>query len=148
MLRAIIDTNVWVSALLNRAGAPARVRSALATGHFTLLVSAPLLDELGEVLMRPRLARKYGITAADVTELLRLLSSRAEAVPVVGDLRLCRDPDDDVVIETAIRGGADMLVSRDDDLRDAPEVAEALAVVGIEVVSVRQFLLLLDDAAR
>jgi uncharacterized protein len=123
VLRVVIDTNVWISAMLNPAGAPARVREALHADRFRLLLSEPLLVELAEVLARPRIARKYGITNADIVELITLLRRRAEMIPVVGDLRFCRDPDDDVVIETAIRGRADALVTRDDDLKNAPEVA-------------------------
>lgn len=144
-MRVVVDTNVWVSALLNQAGPPARVLAALEARRFTLLASEPLLAELAEVLARPRIARKYGITPEDVDELALLLRRRAEIVPVVGEVKLCRDPDDDVVIETAVRGRADLLVTRDQDLKGAPEVADVLATVGIAVVSVRQFLALLAE---
>lgn len=45
-----------------------------------------------------------------------------------------------MVIETAVNGHADLLVSRDDDLKRAPEVAATLAQHGIRVVSVQRFL--------
>lgn len=148
MLRAVIDTNVWVSATLNRAGAPVQVIAAFRQGRFTLVTSTPLLHEIAEVLTRPRFARKYGVTGADVTEPLAVQRHFAEFVPVVGDLRLCRNPDDDIVIETAIRGRADRLVTRDNDLKAAPEIAEALAAVGIGVSTVRQFLSALAEEAK
>jgi len=144
-VRVVVDTNVWVSALLNRAGPPAAVLAALAASSFTLLTSEPLLAELAEVLSRPRIARKYGITPDDVDQLVALLRRRAEIVPILGEIRLCRDPDDDMVIETALRGRADLLVTRDEDLKGASEVVSALAAVGIAVVSVRRFLALLNE---
>jgi len=55
-------------------------------------------------------------------------------------VQLCRDPDDDVVIETALRGQADMLVTRDDDLKRVPELANILTAAGIAVVTVQRFL--------
>lgn len=116
-MRAVVDTNVWVSALLNPSGSPARVLEALRGRQFTLVVSPPMLDELAEVLARPRIARKYGITTDDVRELLDLLRERAELAVVTGAVRICRDPDDDMVIETALAGKADVLVTRDDDLK-------------------------------
>ena len=121
------------------------MREALDVGRFTLVTSEPLLTELADVLVRPRIARRYGITDGDIAELIISLRHLSIYVPVLGDLQLCRDPDDDVVIETAIRGRADVLVTRDDDLKDAPEVADVLATVGIAVVTVRRFLRLLDE---
>ena len=84
------------------------------------------------------------MTKADVDELVALLRHHAVIVPVVGAVQLCRDPDDDVVIETALRGRADMLVKRDDDLKGAAEGADILAAAGIAVVSVQRFLDALD----
>lgn len=144
-MRVVVDTNVWVSALLNRSGPPALVLAALKARRFTLLASELLLAELAEVLTRPRIVRKYGITPDDVDELVTLLRHRAEVVPVVGEVRPCRDPDDDMVIETALRRRADLLVTRDEDLKGTSEVADALGPVGIAVVSVRQFLAALDE---
>jgi uncharacterized protein len=143
--RVVVDTNVWVSALLNRAGAPARIRTALEERRFRLVASEPLLAEVAEVLACPRLARKYSVTSADREELISLLRARAIIVPVEGAVQVCRDPDDDVVIETALRGRAELLVTRDDDLKRAAEVIAILSKVGIGVLSVQRFLAELDS---
>jgi uncharacterized protein len=139
-VRAVVDTNVWVSALLNPAGPPAAVRTALQRDQFTLVTSEPLLAELAAVLARPRFAQRYGVTPDDIATLIALLRERAEVVPVTGDVRLCRDPDDDVVIETAFNGRADALVSRDDDLKGVADLATILASHGVTVLTVRHFL--------
>jgi putative PIN family toxin of toxin-antitoxin system len=143
--RVVVDTNVWVSALLNRHGYPAQVLSALQAGRFTALVSNPLLSELAEVLSRPRIARKYGVTQTDGEELATLVRERGVEVTVTGSLRLCRDPDDDVILETALLGGADVVVSRDEDLKGDEELVRVLLTAGIETLSVRRFLLVLDE---
>lgn len=52
-----------------------------------------------------------------------------------------------MVIETAINGGADVLVSRDDDLKGAPEVATPLAEHGVRVLTVQRFLDALGEEA-
>jgi putative PIN family toxin of toxin-antitoxin system len=145
--RAVVDTNVWVSAVLNPNGAPARIKAALQAQAFTLVVSTPMLAELADVLMRPRITRKYGVTQHDVTELVVLLRRAAVVVPISGTVQLCRDPDDDVVIETALRGQADMLVTRDDDLKRAPELGKILTAAGIAVITVQHFLDALDQQA-
>lgn len=89
------------------------------------------------VLARPRFARRDGVTRADINELVALLRDRAETVLVDGTLQLCRDPDDDVVIETELNGRADVLVTRDDVFKGAPDVAVILAQQGIAVLAAR-----------
>ncbi len=143
-MRAVVDTNVWISALLNPPGPPAAVRAALQSGLFTLVTSEPLLGELAAVLARPRFAQRYRVTPDDVAQLVELLRERATVVSVTGSVQLCRDPDDDVVIETALNGHADALVTRDDDLKGVAGLAVALASEGVSVVTVRHFLAALD----
>lgn len=145
MRRVVIDTNVWVSALLNPRGYPAQILTALGATRFNLLISEPLLEELAEVLARPRIARKYGVTLADIEELVTLLRERGTEVAVTGSVRLCRDPDDDVVLETALKGKADTMVSRDEDIKGDVALAELLRAAGIEVLSVQRFLNLLEE---
>ena len=142
-VRAVLDTNVWVSALLNPAGAPARILEEFITGNLDVVISAPLIEELAEVLGRPRIRRKYGVTNRDVETLLTLIEERAEAVSTTGAVSVCRDPDDDAAVETAINGGATHIVSRDEDLTFDPVVAAFLANHEVAVVTVAKFLTLL-----
>lgn len=139
VLRLVVDTNVWISALLNPAGLPARVKRSLQDGLFILVMSEPMFAELVEVLMRPRFANRYGITRQDIEDLVGLLRERSEIVTITGSIHLCRDPDDDMVIETALIGKADGLVTRDDDLKST-EMTEALGSRGIAVLTVRRLL--------
>jgi putative PIN family toxin of toxin-antitoxin system len=140
----VIDTNVWVSGLLNPAGRPAEVVSALMAGRFRLITSVPLLEELTEVLQRPRIERRHRLQPEDVRSYVAALRRGAEVVAVTGELRVCRDPDDDVVLETALRENADALVTRNDDLSRVPELAEALRRNGVSILTVQRFLDMLD----
>ncbi len=144
MRRLVIDTNVWVSAILNPHGFPAQILTALATGQFTLVTSAALLEELADVLARPRIALRYGVTQADIDDLVALLRQRATVVTVTGTIHVCRDPDDDVILETAMRGRADTVVSRDEDIKGDAELVQLLQEEGIEVLSVQRCLDILD----
>ena len=64
---------------------------------------------------------------------------------ITGGVRLCRDPNDDMVLEPALRGRADTLITRDDDLKGEADLVELLAAAGIAVLAVRRFLALLDE---
>ena len=141
----LLDTNVWVSAFLNPSGPPARVWHAWYAGRYEVVTSLPLLEELSDVLTRPRLTRKYPIVADDVTEFLQLLVERSTVVIPTGSIRECRDPDDDVLLETAILGKAQYVVTRDDDLKHDLDLIEHLELRGVIVLSVRQFLDKLDQ---
>ena len=141
---ALFDTNIWVSALLNPTGMPARLVEAWVAGYVTVITSLPLLDELSDVLSRPRIRRKYGVRDREIADLLRMIAARTLLVPVTGHIEVCRDPDDNVVLETAIVGGAGYLVTRDDDLKHAPAVTQFMRRHGIRVMSVSRFLAIIS----
>ena len=122
-VRAVIDTNIWVSSLINPFGFPALLRKAFAEGAFHLVISEPLLEELGEVLARPRIRDRYGITEEDIQGLLTLIEELADNVLLTGEVDICRDKDDNAVIETAIKGQAQYLITRDDDIKFDEKVA-------------------------
>lgn len=136
----LLDTNVWVSALINPRGQPARLLQYWYADRFAVAVSLPLLEEIGDVLTRPRIARKYPITAEQVAEFLRLLTQRAHIVVPSGTLHECRDPEDDLIIETALLAQAQYVVSRDDDIKRDLDLIEHLRAHGLVVASVQQFL--------
>ena len=141
----LVDTNVWVSALINPRGFPARLKDAWLEGRFDVVVSLPLLEEIADVLTRPRIQNKYKLRDNDIEELLRLLQERARHAELTGAVHLCRDPDDDLVLETALVGGAQVLVSRDDDLKDDADLITQMQINGVHVLSVQHFLDWLDQ---
>ncbi len=141
----LVDTNVWVSALINPRGHPAQVVDAWQDGRFDVVMSPQLLEELTEVLHRPRIQQKRHIAEQDVQNLLDLLAVQAIKVETTGELAVCRDPDDDVVLETAMSGHARYAVTRDDDLKTDADLLKQMQAHNISVVSVRQFLSLLEN---
>lgn len=111
--RIVIDTNVLVSRLLLPQSVPAQaVRLARRRGLF--LVSEATMYELAEVLARNKFDRY--ITIENRRKFLRQLRSRTELVPIIQLVRDCRDPDDDKILEVALNGRADVIITGDDDL--------------------------------
>lgn len=145
-LRVVVDTNVWISALLNPHGPPAQVLEALKRNAFEPVLASALLDELMEVVKRPRL-RRYCLRHEEIIELQNLLRDRSRWVEPTGELHLCRDPADDLLLEVALLGQAQYLVTRDDDLKRDLELIQRMEEQGIRVVSVRQFLRLLESGS-
>ncbi len=147
MLRAVVDTNVWVSALINPKGYPALVLDAFRNKRFVFILSEPLVNELIEVLSRPRLARKYKLEPDDIAQFVALLLERSELVRTHGGMHLCRDPRDDMVLETALSGSASCLVSRDDDIKRDEDLVRSMKAKGVSVLSVARFLARLSETS-
>jgi putative PIN family toxin of toxin-antitoxin system len=104
-----------------------------------------MLTELEAVLKRNRVRRRIPMTDEEIETYLAVILERSELIEIQETVRLCRDPKDDVVIETAIEGGARYIVSRDEDLTRDLDLVEALTGLGIEVTTVARFLALLDS---
>ena len=146
-LVALLDTNVWVSAFLKPTGPPGRVVARWRRGHFRAVTSLSQLDEIADVLTRPRLMRRFKYSPQDAETFIRLIAVRAPVVRIPGTLRVCRDPDDDAILEAAIRGKSRYLVTRDDDLKRDLDLIGVARRNRVNVVSVRQFLSLLSRRA-
>jgi len=112
VIRAVLDTNVYVAALLSAHGSPARLVGALGEGLFDAIVCPRLLDELSGVLHRPKIAARLDPTVAD--DFVRWLGRVAITVPDPGVVRAVPpDPDDDHIVALALIGHAEVIVSGD-----------------------------------
>jgi putative PIN family toxin of toxin-antitoxin system len=100
-VRAILDPNVIISALLSRDGPPAKVVRAWLEGRFELIVSPSLLAELQRALSYPKIAQR--ITNAESAELLDWLQREAVVVedPEEPPGSRSEDPGDDYLLALA-----------------------------------------------
>jgi uncharacterized protein len=111
--RLVTDANALISRLLLPSSIPGQaVRKAVDNG--LLLVSEATMEELADVLARPKFDRY--ISLEDRQQFLRLLGRLAEFVPIVYPVRPCRDPKDDKFLEAALNGKAAVILSGDSDL--------------------------------
>ena len=111
--RIVIDTNVFVSATMLRHSIPRQaVDKAFDSG--VVLFSETTLAELTEVLSRPKFD-DY-VSMEERALFLTQVAQSAEFVPIIQTVRECRDPDDDKILEVALNGRADVIVTGDEDL--------------------------------
>jgi putative PIN family toxin of toxin-antitoxin system len=112
MRRVVIDTSVVVAGLRTRMGAGNAVLRLVADRRLLLLASPPLFLEYEDVLKRPEHQLVHGLTPDEVDEFLAELAALIEPVDVHFQWRpQSRDPNDEMVLETAINGHADGLVT-------------------------------------
>ena len=129
--RIVIDTNVLVSRLLLPRSLPADAgQKAMRAGR--LLVSEATMEEIVNVLSRPRLDRYVSLT--NRRQFIRLLGRKVTMVPIIQVVRECRDPKDDKFLELALNGRADLIITGDADLLVLNPWR------GIEIVTPREYL--------
>lgn len=112
--RVVLDTNVLISAALRPKGTPRAVVNAVRAENGVLLFSDETFDELRSRLHRPKFDGY--VDRGDRAVYLALLEPVSEWVSIAGVKLGCRDPDDDRLLETALMGEADCLVTGDRDL--------------------------------
>ena len=127
-LRIVVDTNLWIRALLG-GQVTLPILTAWQAGKFAVVVSQPLIDELGDVWQRPRLRAR--INPEDAERLLEQLRLRSDWVELTTVPPRCRDPKDHPVLATAIDGHADAIISGDADLRADDELRTAMGQYGV-----------------
>jgi uncharacterized protein len=134
MAKAVLDTTVLVSAMLNLnpGGASYELLRFAKQGTFDLYISDEILEETAETLRYPRLRDRYGYSDADIVAYCQDLALFGTIVSELPVLRLVRDPDDDKIIACAVAAGADYLVTRDKDLLTLQEY-EGIAIISPEV---------------
>lgn len=128
--RIVLDSNVIISAFLF-GGPPARVIEYILAGSVRCFVSVPILDEVRDVLRRP----KFGLSSDQALTLSEELHDLCQMVtPLTAVRDVHADPDDNAVLECALASNADTIVSGDAHLLD-------LGVWrGIRILSPAQFI--------
>ena len=113
MIRAVLDTNIFISALFWRGKPNKAVRDGL-EGKFTLLISADILREIEE-----RLKNKFHFPENDTNEFLEVITLNSYIVEPQIKLNVVRaDPKDNKIVECAVAGQAHFIVSGDRHLLD------------------------------
>lgn len=136
-MRWVLDTNVVASALL-WGGEPSLLLRATRNEDFRLFTSTPLLAELTDILGRAKFQKKITASLLSVDQLVDRYAELASVVIPLAVPRVAPDPDDDVVIGTALAAKADFVVTGDRSLRSVRiynrariiSVSEALLTIG------------------
>jgi putative PIN family toxin of toxin-antitoxin system len=110
--RVVMDTSVVVAALRSRAGASNALLRLVGNGRLTLLSTPPLFLEYEDVLKRAEHRLEHGLSLEDIDEFLAELAALIEPVEVhYGWRPQLRDANDEMVLEAAVHGAADALVT-------------------------------------
>src|ERR1700761_4184355 len=132
-MRVILDTNVFVSAILSPGGNADVLMQRWLDGRFVLVSSPKQLAELKSTLKKPSIAvRVKPHDAGKLVNLLRKLTLQIEDLPTV---RRSADPNDDFLLALAEAGDADFLVTG-----DKADLLVLKRYMGTRIVSLAQFV--------
>jgi len=128
-VKVVFDTNIFVSALVFPGGKGEAALQRIVEERDELIVSKPILDELLGIL-----ARKFARDAEELARVAVYLSDLARLVKPRGKIRLMKDDPDNRILECAIAGRADAIVTGDRQLLDLHEYR------GVRLLSLREYL--------
>lgn len=137
MLKVVIDSNIWISALLVAQGKSRELINLFDSGAFVVSYPAWLVDEIRKTACKPRLAIR--IRPNDLLNLIALIEQQGILVEPADVVPVSRDPKDDVFLACAHASRSDYLVSGDEDLLVLDEY------LGTKIVTVSQFLEILSN---
>lgn len=113
--RAVLDTNVVVAAIRSERGASRALLVGALEGRYRILMSVPLILEYESVLTRDEHLEASGLQSDDIGAILDAMAAIAEPIRLAYLWRpILADAQDDMVLETAVNGRADALVTLND----------------------------------
>jgi hypothetical protein len=139
MLKAVIDTNVFVSATITGKGKPGQILKAWRENELEVIISPGILREIGKVIFKPKIKKISFWTDKERYELIKDLAKICILTPGSSELeKVVEHTPDHKFLVAAIEGKADYIVSGDYHLRDLR------AYKGVKIVSPTEFLQILE----
>jgi len=143
VIKVVFDTNIIVSGLIANTGAPYETIELWRRDNVVLLISDAIIDEVSDVLTRPFFRDQRHITKSDIDRIKHALKTDATIVSPNSRLKVVgNDPDDNRIIECALDGGADYIISGDHHLLELKRFA------GIQIVTAKEFLTIFKTENR
>jgi len=110
--RVVLDTNLWISFLISRKYS--EIMELINSSVIKLVFSIELLEEFIDVVQRPKFEKYF--SDDDIKKLIGLFDLFGEMINVSSKVEICRDKNDDFLLNLCIDGKVDYLVTGDKDL--------------------------------
>jgi putative PIN family toxin of toxin-antitoxin system len=135
VLKAVLDTNLFISALLTAKGNPAKIFNRWKAGFFDLIISLPILREIKRVILYPKIKKRLNWTDTEISEFLLGLAQFSIVVSGESKVDVIKaDPTDNKYLACAHEGQADYIVTGDQHLLKEGQYK------GTKIITPREFL--------
>ena len=129
-MKVVLDINIFVSSFF-WGGNPRKIMDRVIDGKDKLFTCKEILQETATVMSRP----KFKVTNDYITHFIHSIEDIANQISLTGEIQnVCRDSDDDKILECALLTNADYIISGDDDLLVLEEFR------GIKIVTPKEYL--------
>jgi len=129
-MKLVLDTNIFISSFF-WGGNPRKIIMRIIDGKDTLVVSNEILHEVFSVMTRP----KFNVNRSQVIHFINSIEGIARRVTLLGIIQgVCRDSDDDKVLECAVLGDVDFIISGDNDLLSLKNFREIPIITASEYI--------------
>lgn len=133
MLKVVLDTNIYVSALIKRGGKPDQILRLVE--RYRLFCAEAILEEVHRVLHYPRIKRKHKLKEEEIEEHILSIRSIATVYSSLPKVEVIEeDPEDNIILACAAEARADYIVSGDEHLKSLETYR------GIEIIPPAEFL--------
>lgn len=129
-MKVVFDTNIFISAFIFPGSQAEKAIRRVAEGIDILLISKPIINEVLSVL-----SRKFNQDAEAISRVAVYLSELAIIVHPKKAVHVLKDESDNRILECAISGKADVIVTGDKEMLELNEY------LGIKIISLREYLL-------
>lgn len=138
MLRAVFDTNTLVSGILH-SGKVKTLVDMVVEGKIQLIASEEIIGEFSRVIKRP----KFKLSEEQQKIFVRFVSNLATVVETRSDFKIVKDdPADNIILNCALDGKADYIVSGDDDLLNLKNFR------GIKIITTKEMIEVLEGLSN
>lgn len=128
--KIILDTNLWISFLISKKFN--QLDKLIETNRITFIFSVELIQEFIDVASRSKFNRYF--SKSDVNRILELINKYGRIIDVESDIKLCRDEQDNFLLNLAKDSGANFLITGDADLLELKEISST------KIVTFKEFI--------
>lgn len=139
MLKAVLDTNQFVSSIISKKGVSFQLLQAWREHAYILITSREIIKEIEQALRYPHITKKYHLQEEDIESFIHLIEHEAVVLPASLRVDVIKeDPDDNKILACALEAGAQYIVSGDSHLLNLRRYKD------ITIVTAREFLKTID----
>ena len=137
-MKLVLDTNIYISAFL-WGGKPKEILKRAIEGKDEVFISRAIMDEIFEVLKRP----SFKVNETAIEALMREIDDISELVIVTERIeKLCRDMDDNAIVECGVGAKADYIITGDNDLLVLKSYRK------IRIVNISEYLKIIEEIEK